>query len=225
MIEFESLSEISSCVIGRRLSKSDFVPIDLSVENEELLNVDISNSNDLGAFIQMKITANQGIVGYGGYLEKRGIYKRSDYFNQPLSRDEERNIHLGMDIWVESGTSVRAVLPGTVHSFQNNTNFGDYGPTIILKHVFNSFEFFSLYGHLTAESLEGIKVGQMVESGEEIGFIGSSSVNGDYPPHLHFQLIRDIENYFGDYPGVASLKNLTFYQQNCPDPNLLLRIE
>ena len=48
--------------------------------------------------------------------------------------------------------------------------------------------------------------------------------NGDYPPHLHFQIILDIENFYGDYPGVCSENDLKYYSQNCPDPNLVLKL-
>lgn len=54
--------------------------------------------------------------------------------------------------------------------------------------------------------------------------IGNSEVNGDYAPHLHFQIIKNIEDYWGDYPGVCNTNDLNFYIENCPDPNLLLKI-
>jgi hypothetical protein len=54
--------------------------------------------------------------------------------------------------------------------------------------------------------------------------LGLPPINGDYAPHLHFQIIIDMENKKGDYPGVCSSKTLAFYLQNCPDPNLLLKI-
>jgi hypothetical protein len=54
--------------------------------------------------------------------------------------------------------------------------------------------------------------------------LGDTSVNGDYPPHLHFQIIKDIQGYQGDYPGVSSKKDLDFYRNNCPNPNTLLKL-
>jgi len=84
--------------------------------------------------------------------------------------------------------------------------------------------FYTLYGHLSIVSIENIKVGDKVLQGEIIGFLGDSSVNGDYAPHLHFQIIRDLEGNFGDYPGVSSEEKKCFYQKNCPNPNLLLKL-
>jgi murein DD-endopeptidase MepM/ murein hydrolase activator NlpD len=75
------------------------------------------------------------------------------------------------------------------------------------------------------QSIENIKVGAAVLQGQVIGNLGVASVNGDYAPHLHFQIIRDLEDNFGDYPGVASENNIPFYKSNCPDPNLLLKLK
>ena len=74
-------------------------------------------------------------------------------------------------------------------------------------------------------SIENIKIGDVVLKGNVIGFLGDTSVNGDYAPHLHFQIIRDLEENFGDYPGVSSEKNIEFYKLNCPNPNLLLKLD
>ncbi|WP_368356657.1 peptidoglycan DD-metalloendopeptidase family protein [Polaribacter sp. ALD11] len=122
-------------------------------------------------------------------------------------------------------TKVLAVLDGEVYSFKNNNNFGDYGPTIILKHQINKEVFYSLYGHLSSNSIKNIKIGDVVLEGSTIGFLGNAEVNGDYAPHLHFQIIRNMEQNFGDYPGVSSEENVAFYKKNCPDPNLLLKIK
>ena len=101
---------------------------------------------------------------------------------------------------------------------------GDYGPTIILEHEIEGFTFYTLYGHLSLESLEGKSVGQIVKKGQKIAELGKPPINGDYAPHLHFQIIKNIENKKGDYSGVCSEKDLDFYTENCPNPNFLLKI-
>lgn len=217
------LGNESLYVLDRNIPKSAYVPLDLSVTNEALQKVDVSSASKLGEYINRHITIKKGKLAYGGYLEKRGIYNRSAYFNQQ-NPETERTIHLGLDLWIEAETPIYAPLAGEVHSFQNNTNFGDYGPTIILKHVLNAVEFYTLYGHLSLASIETIHVGQIIQKGEQIATLGDASVNGDYAPHLHFQIIKDMQDYSGDYPGVASQKNVIFYQENCPDPNLLLQL-
>ncbi|EDP98585.1 peptidoglycan DD-metalloendopeptidase family protein [Kordia algicida OT-1] len=210
-------------VLDRNISKSNYVPLDLSVNNEALKTVDVSSSEKLGMYIDRHIAMKNAKVAYGGYLEKRGIYNRSDYFNDQ-NPETERNIHLGLDLWIEAETPIYTPLDGEVHSFQNNTNFGDYGPTIILKHTIDDVVFYTLYGHLSVASIENIQVGQTFAKGTQIATLGDASVNGDYPPHLHFQIIKDMQGFSGDYPGVSSQKDVEFYKQNCPDPNLLLQL-
>jgi len=210
-------------LIDATISKSEYVALDLSVNNPDLKSVNVSSSDDLEKYIWHYINSHKAKVAYGGYIEKRGIYERSTYFNQNNS-DEVRNIHLGLDLWIEANTPIYAPLDGKIHSFKNNTNHGDYGPTLILKHIFSDTQFYTLYGHLSIASLEGLKVGVEINQGQQIATLGTTKVNGDYPPHLHFQIIKDIQDYKGDYPGVCNQFNLEFYKGNCPDPNLLLKL-
>jgi murein DD-endopeptidase MepM/ murein hydrolase activator NlpD len=210
--------------INLGFSKEKYSKIDISEKNKDLLNFDISSAKEWEKYIDSYLKKHENTVAYGGYLEKRNLYDRSDYFKK-LEENEKRNIHLGIDLWCKEDTKVIAVLAGEVHSFNHNNNHGDYGPTLILKHQIETEIFYTLYGHLSVSSIENINIGDAVLQGNSIGRLGDSSVNGDYAPHLHFQIIRKLEDYFGDYPGVSSQKNMEFYKNNCPDPNLLLKLE
>ena len=86
------------------------------------------------------------------------------------------------------------------------------------------YTFYTLYGHLSLKSISHLKVGMAFKQGDLLGDLGKPDVNGDYPPHLHFQIIKDIQDYLGDYPGVSSEIHLPFYIENCPDPNLILKL-
>lgn len=211
-------------VLDKSIPISKYIPIDLSIKNELLNKVNVASSSSLEDFLIAHIKTNKGDVAFGGYNEIRNLYQRSTHFNQ-LDAESERNIHLGIDLWAPVKTVIYAPLNGTIHSFKNNANYGDYGPTIILKHNINPYTFYTLYGHLSLDSLTKLKVGQKVLEGDPIAILGDASINGDYPPHLHFQIIKDIQNYKGDYPGVCSKKDLNFYLNNCPDPNTLLKLE
>jgi len=225
MTPFEQLlaSQESVFVIDSTFPISSYVPLDLSISNASLAKQDLNTAEDYAIFIHRHLEKLQGNVAYGGYLEHRNLYKRSMVFKNPGT--EERNIHIGLDLWIAAGTKVLAALDGSVHSFQNNNNIGDYGPTILLKHVINNHVFYTLYGHLSLESLIHLKIGQKVSKGETIATLGTSEVNGDYAPHLHFQIIKNIGNHNGDYPGVCSKKDVPYYQENCPDPTILLKIK
>lgn len=200
--------------------KGNYVRIDLSATNTELTA--LKTSDDFEHYIDNYLKTNNVRVAYGGYNEKRNLYKRSEIFNDEES--DERNIHIGLDLWAKAGTPVYAALDGKVHSFDYNAGLGNYGPTIILEHSVNGNKFHTLYGHLSVESIEDIEIGDKFKAGDEIAALGNASVNDDYAPHLHFQIIIDIEDHFGDYPGVCAETDLEYYLKNCPDPNLLLKL-
>ncbi len=158
--------------------------------------------------------------GIGGYMEHRTIYARSKLFD---TNDEPRRLHLGVDIWAEAGTPVYSPLAGFVHSFNDNNNFGDYGPTIILSHNLDGFILYSLYGHLSRSSLPGLSIGQVIQPNQKIASFGKALENGHWPPHLHFQLMFDMEGKHGDYSGVCRFSEKEKYIKNIPDPQLILR--
>lgn len=209
-------------IIDSAIDFSEYIPLDLSVTNQELVEFKPENAAEFEQFISDYLERNNATVAFGGYIEGRALYQRSTIFKNDSI--PERNIHIGLDLWTKVDTSVLAPLDGKVHSFKNNIGLGDYGPTIILEHEVESEIFYTLYGHLSLESIENLKVGTFFNKGQKIGNLGNSAINGDYAPHVHFQIIKNIESYFGDYPGVCNTNDLNFYIENCPDPNLLLKI-
>ena len=220
----EILSKIeSSKVIYNTIDYEDYVPLDLSVTNVNLSNQKLETSRDYEHYIQEYLDNHQAKIAFGGYQEHRNLNQRSTVFKNQDS--DERNIHIGLDLWINESAPIYAALDGTIHSFQNNDSLGDYGPTLILKHQIENITFHTLYGHLSLNSLEDKKIGNFVKKGQHIAHLGLPPINGDYAPHLHFQIIIDMENKVGDYPGVCSSKKLAFYLANCPDPNLLLKIK
>ena len=210
-------------VISPEIDYSEYMPLDLSVSNKDLANHVLETAQDYEVFIQNKLDMTHQKIMFGGYIENRNLYKRSTVFKN--SNTEERNIHIGLDLWINEQAPIYAALDGKIHSFQNNTALGDYGPTIILEHQVEDFKFHTLYGHLSESSLIGKNVGDLIQKGQQIATLGLPPINGDYAPHLHFQIIIDMEGKFGDYPGVCSEKMLSFYRENCPDPNWLLNIK
>ena len=127
-----------------------YTPINLSITNVELEQVSLSDPEQCQVYIDGILKIENGVVAYGGYLEKRNLYANNPNFSS--GGKSLRNIHLGIDFWSMAGTKVMLPVDGIVHSFNNNTSKGDYGPTIILKHEVKGFHFHSLYGHLSLES-------------------------------------------------------------------------
>ncbi|TBW26488.1 peptidoglycan DD-metalloendopeptidase family protein [Gramella sp. KN1008] len=208
-------------VIGEGYKKEDFAYIDLSANNPELLKLEVASSEAFSVFISEFLKNKQAKAAYGGYNELRTLYNRSELFN---NAEANRNIHIGLDIWAPAFVDILSPLEGKIHSFRDNDKFGDYGPTLILEHSIDGREFFTLYGHLTRGSLKGPREGEPVNAGEKIGELGDFEENGDYAPHLHFQVIEDLKGNTGDFPGVIKKEDLDDYLKNCPDPNLLLKI-
>lgn len=223
MTEFEKLlHQIPDVyVMDPSVPASDYAVIDLSVG--AISHDQVSTPQNFENFLETYATSLDSVFLFGGYNEKRDLYQRSTIFKGDLG--EERNIHIGIDIWAEAGTPIYAALNGKVHSFKCNEGLGNYGPTIILEHSVAKHTFYTLYGHLSFESIQNLKVGDEFTKGMRLGALGDSLVNGDYAPHLHFQVIRDTEGNFGDYPGVCSEQTLTHFLDNCPDPNLLLKLK
>jgi len=210
-------------VIDHTIEYDQYTPLDLSISNIDLSNIEIKNPILFEAYIEKHLLKNKAKVAFGGYIEERSLYNQSAIFNNDTS--DERNIHIGLDLWIKAGTPVLAALDGKVYGFDYNAGVGNYGPTIVLEHKIENQFFYTLYGHLSLESMENIEVGEVFKKGQQLATLGDASVNGGYSPHLHFQIIKNIQDNFSDYPGVCSKKDLDYYIENCPDPNLLLKIK
>ena len=171
------------------------------------------------AVVHAMLAEQHATTGIGGYLENRVIYRRSPHFDDAT---EPRSLHLGVDVWVPAGTPVAAPLAAVVHSVADNNHFGDYGPTLLLQHELAGTTFYSLYGHLTRTDLAGLRAGQAIAPGQVVAHVGPYPENGDWPPHLHFQLIADMQGRWGDFPGVAPPSEQAYWAALCPNPMLVL---
>jgi peptidoglycan LD-endopeptidase LytH len=197
--------------------------LDFTDRNTELTSEILNNTELYTVYINSKLHAAGARYGIGGYGENRTIYSRSRVFDAPPG-EEPRRLHLGMDVWGAPYTKVMAPLDGVVHSFAFNNSFGDYGATIILSHQLEGFTFHTLYGHLSLNSLKDLGEGDTILGGDVIGDFGIPFENGHWPPHLHFQVIIDLQGHEGDYPGVCKYSEREQYLQNCPDPDVFLQM-
>ena len=203
------------------------VIFDLSIGSRELgsmaevFDIEQFTSNVFG---RMKVASCE--VGIGRYNEARPIYTSELYRSEGNNGPEWRTIHIGLDVFMEAGSPVFAPLDGIVHSFRNNWAHLDYGPTIILQHnvANNQLTFFTLYGHLSTDSLDDLYEGKHIARGTPFARIGDASVNGGWPPHLHLQIITDMLDRTGEFPGVALPGQRATWLSLSPDPNLITRI-
>jgi murein DD-endopeptidase MepM/ murein hydrolase activator NlpD len=204
-------------------STDKLLQLDFTEANAALTAAVVEDITLFSAWVDQKLQSAGAKYGIGGYGEHRTVYSRSRVFDDP-SGGEPRRLHLGTDIWGTAGTPVYAPMDGVVHSFAFNNAYGDYGATIILRHTIGETILHSLYGHLSLRDLDGLDEGKPVLAGTEIAHFGVPAENGHWPPHLHFQLILDMENKQGDYPGVCRYSEREKYLSNCPDPDSILRL-
>ena len=221
-------------------SKNTFFLSDLfpTINRNEAHHIDMSVSskwighqqefNDLD-FLQFKIDQLQKEVPTkiiaGGYLEPRALYTSTAYDTIGNNGRESRSIHLGIDYWLPENTPVHALFDGEVVIAVNDAGNKEYGGLVVLKHKTETFEFYTLYGHNTVESATKHKIGDIILKGEKIAKLGNYPENGNWAPHLHFQILLSLFDYKSDYPGVAYLSQIDVWKSVCPNPNLLFKSE
>mgnify|MGYP001164240065 FL=1 len=207
------------------LKKSNVLALDLSVSSSWIgHSVDF---NDLDLF-QFKINQlqkqNTDCILSGGYLEPRPIYTASAYDKVGNSGNESRSIHLGIDFWIPEATPVHSPYKGKVVMAVIDQGEKTYGGMIVLQHEEDRNIFFSLYGHLSEDSVLSQSIGNNIAKGEQIGCIGSQYENGNWSPHLHFQLMLSTLDFHDDFPGVIYPNQKKLWKGICPDPNLLFKL-
>ncbi len=212
-------------VIDADLRTTPLIVFDLSV-GSTLLGADPANAeaNKLTFTLVKKMATADVAIGIGRYDEARLLYA-SSLFGGDAPTDERRTIHLGLDLFVEPGTPVCAPIDGVVHLLAENKAALDYGPLVILRHATDDGEeFFTLYGHLTRETLRELSPGQAIAKGEVFAHAGTLNENGGWPPHLHFQVVLDLLDRGAQFPGVAWASERAVWTSLSPDPNVLLGI-
>jgi len=92
----------------------------------------------------------------------------------------EPGVHQGLDISTEKGQPVYATADGKIESAAYT---GDYGNMIVVNH---GFALATRYGHLSGFN---VKVGQRVQRGQVIGYVGSTGRSTG--AHLHYEILAN----------------------------------
>lgn len=109
--------------------------------------------------------------------------------------------HEGTDLFAPYGVTVRSVCYGIIET----KGWNPYGGWRIgIRDLQNRYHYFA---HLQGYE-KGIEVGETIEPGKTIGWVGSSGygppgTQGRFPPHLHYGIYRDTgstEWAFNPYP-------------------------
>ncbi len=207
-------------VIGVDLRSAECAVLDLGV-GSPLVSGDLALNDETHLTRRL---ASQAIT-IGQYDEPRLLYTAPFFVNDWATNGERRTIHIGLDLFADAGTPVFAPLDGIVHAFTENRLTQDYGPVIVLRHATDDgVEFFTLYGHLSRASLDGLAVGQRIARGERFASFGTPEENVGWTPHLHLQIITDTLGLDTDFPGVAPASQRDVWRSLSPDPNLIVGI-
>ncbi len=213
-------------VLGVDARTEPSIVLDLSVASP-LLSGDTSKNDEPSLTRRVDdVMREAGVrVAIGRYDEPRLLYVAPAFALGPRVTDDHRTIHIGLDLFADAGTAVFAPIDGEIVGCNDNGMNQDYGPVIILRHrTDDGIEFFTLYGHLSRESLVGLSIGKRVTAGDKIATLGAASVNGGWTPHLHLQVITDLLELGTDFPGVARPSQRAVWTSLCPDPNLIVRV-
>ncbi len=213
-------------VLGEPLRAETLMHLPLDIANPIVNGDPAQNSEPL---ITERIFGSMDALGatvaFGGYGEARMVYSAPAFADPNAEPGERRTVHLGIDLFAPAGTPVHAPLEGVVAAAANNATWLDYGPVIILEHKTDrGVPFFTLYGHQSVESLDGMRPGRRIAKGEQISTFGTPDVNGGWTPHLHFQVMTDLLDRGTDFPGVARPSQRDVWLSFCPDPARLLGI-
>jgi peptidoglycan LD-endopeptidase LytH len=112
-------------------------------------------------------------------------------------RDNATRMHEGLDIrhlqtdrHGEPTDPVMATADGTVVYFSKKPGLSNYGNYIVIRHVIEGLEIYSLYAHLSVINPD-LKIGATVKAGEVIATMGRTSnaeiITRDRA-HVHFEL-------------------------------------
>ena len=211
-------------LLGRDLRTTPVAPLDFSAGSVLISSDSAENApDDLDRRVQRVLAEHGATIGAGGYDEARLIY---DWPSESRAA-EPRTIHIGLDLSLPAGSPLYAPLDGAVHGFENADSYHDYGPMIVLRHSTGGtdpVEFFTLYGHLTRDSLDRLAIGKRITKGTEFARVGSAPNNGNWWSHVHVQLITDMLDVPCNVDGAVRASQRAVWHSICPDPNLLLQI-
>lgn len=218
--------QVSLKTIFPTIPFNEIINLDMSVGSTLLGNIAEYSDSQVSEFkLNQFRKQNPESILLNGYLEARPLYTTSAFKSEGNNGPQYRTVHLGTDFWIPAETPIHAPYDGVVKILHNNDFDKDYGTMLILEHNFNESIFYTLYGHLSLISLKILSVGQSIKQGDLIAYIGNSSENGNWPPHLHFQIILDLLGNNENFNGVALPSEVNVWKSICPNPNIIFQEE
>lgn len=129
-------------------------------------------------------------------------------------RTDGHQLHEGLDIRCvrrnragEPVDPVLAVTHGIVVHINRNAGLSTYGKYVVIQHVIDGVQIYSLYAHLS-EIADELCAGRVVAPGQVIGRMGRTASTYRIPKdraHLHFELNLVVNDFFP-----------VWFKRNCP---------
>jgi 4-aminobutyrate aminotransferase-like enzyme/Ser/Thr protein kinase RdoA (MazF antagonist) len=209
-------------VMGRDLSEMPMgsLSVENSAEPQNPFDLPIEEAAQLGADY-----GDQDGWWLGYYNEPRLIYTADAFRKGPWKASNRRTVHLAVDVFAPTDTPVATPMAAKVHVVENRNGHLDYGGVVILSHdTPDGDTFYTLYGHLAADVVDTLSVGQELTKGEVFARLGDPSQNGGWAPHVHFQLAMTTDGMGHDWPGVGDPDEMYLWEAVCPNPAALLNL-
>lgn len=163
----------------------------IALEDEEAARI----SEQIAELERIAATRPAGVSSTGYYLwpSEDSFYVTSTYGNRLHPILGYWRMHSGIDIGADYGTKIMASDGGRVVTSTSSYSYGEY---VMISHGNGRY---TLYAHMSQRK---VNVGDVVQQGDLIGYVGTSGYATG--PHIHFEIIEnDVRvnplDYFTDY--------------------------
>jgi len=218
----EANSHRFAAVVKPAIATPAAAVLDFSATSSDAALIASLDGPGFDSYCEHRIAEEKADFGVGRYGEDRTIYKGEAFATPSPAR---RSVHLGIDIFAPAGEPVHAPLDGTVAFYHDDAVDYGFGPTVLLEHVTDAGDrFWTLYGHLSREGAASLEPGQKIARGAAFATFGARAENGNWPPHLHFQIVTDHLGLEARMHGVGVGRDWQVWRAISPDPNVILGI-
>ena len=171
--ERETQAEIEALIVAKEAELAE-----AKAEEEAARQIALTTRENTGTYVSDTTDTSVSENGYDGFLWPSYTSELSSEYGyrvNPVSGVYK--LHAGVDIRASYGTAVWAAEGGTVILAGWN---GGYGNCVMINH---GDGYTTLYGHMSSI---GVSVGQTVNQGQTVGYVGSTG--NSTGPHLHFEV-------------------------------------
>ena len=207
-----------SPIIRPEVARPKVAVLDFSPQSPDAAELASLDGPGFDRWCERKIAEAGAHFAVGSYGEDRTIYK-GEAFDLGNAR---RSVHLGIDVFAPEGEPVHAPFAGKVAFLHDDAVPYGFGPTVMLEHEADGVKFWTLYGHQSHATYDKLIPGQHIAKGEAFLSFGGREENGNWPPHLHFQIVTDHLGLEARMHGVGVGRDWQIWREVSPDPSVIM---